>query len=248
MSIITVENVSKKYRIPHEKKTTLFQHIIGAVKGQFDYEEFWALEDVGFEVGKGEAFGIIGSNGSGKSTLLSILAKVIYPDSGSVSVDGKVAPFLALGVGFQPELTARENVYIYSSILGVGRRQVDAIYDDIFDFAELRRFESMKLKNLSSGMTMRLAFSVAVHADPDAMLIDEAFAVGDAAFQKKCHEKILQFRAEERTIVFVSHNLGQVRQLCPRAMLLSNGRVATIGDTEMVIDKYQEMLQAKTKQ
>jgi len=193
MSAIIVDNISKKFRIPHEKKTTVFQNIVGLIKRQFSYEEFWALKDVSFEVNKGEALGIIGRNGSGKSTLLKILARVLYSDSGSVSLNGKVASFLELGVGFQPELTAKENVYIYSSILGLRRKQVDRIYDDIFDFAELKKFENMKLKNFSSGMYLRLAFATAIHANPDTFLIDEVFAVGDEAFQKKCRDKMNEF-------------------------------------------------------
>jgi lipopolysaccharide transport system ATP-binding protein len=243
MSAIIVDNVSKKFRIPHEKKTTVFQNIVSLVKRQFDYEELWALRDVSFEVRKGEALGIIGRNGSGKSTLLKILAKVLYPGSGSVSLNGKVASFLELGVGFQPELTAKENVYIYSSILGLRRKQVDGIYDEIFDFAELKKFETMKLKNFSSGMYLRLAFSTAIHANPDTFLIDEVFAVGDEAFQKKCQDKINQFKAEGKTIVFVSHALDTVKELCQRSMLLDEGRIVTMGDTEKVINDYLTMLQ-----
>ena len=243
MSAIIVNNISKKFRIPHEKKNTVFQHIIGLIKRQFSYEEFWALKNVSFEVKKGEAFGIIGRNGSGKSTLLKILARVLYPDSGSVSLNGKVASFLQLGVGFQPELTAKENVYIYSSILGLSRKQVDRIYDDIFDFAELKKFENMKLKNFSSGMQMRLGFSIAFHATPDTLLIDEVFAVGDEAFQKKCRDKMSQFKSEGKTIVFVSHSLSTVKELCQRTMLLNEGRIVTMGDTEKVINDYLAMLQ-----
>ena len=245
MSAIIVDNISKKFRIPHEKKNTVFQNIVGLIKRQFDYEEFWALKDVSFEVNKGEAFGIIGSNGSGKSTLLKIMARVLYPDSGSVSLDGKVASFLQLGVGFQPELTARENVYIYSSILGVGRRQVDRLYDEIFDFAELRKFENMKLKNFSSGMSVRLAFATAIHAVPDTLLIDEVLAVGDVAFQKKCRDKMNEFKAEGKTIVFVSHALDTVKELCQRSMLLNEGRIVSMGDTEKVINDYWMMLKVK---
>ena len=245
MSAIIVDNISKKFRIPHEKKNTVFQNIVGLIKRQFDYEEFWALKDVSFEVNKGEAFGIIGRNGSGKSTLLKILARVLYPDSGSVSLDGKVASFLQLGVGFQPELTARENVYIYSSILGLGRKQVDTIYDDLFDFAELKKFENMKLKNFSSGMKLRLAFSTAIYAVPDTLLIDEVLAVGDEAFRKKCQDKINQFKTEGKTIVFVSHALDTVKELCQRSMLLNEGQIVTTGDTEKVIDDYRAMLQKK---
>ncbi|OGN96607.1 MAG: ATP-binding protein [Chloroflexi bacterium RBG_13_51_36] len=245
MSAIIVDNISKKFRIPHEKKTTVFQNIIGLVKRRFDYEEFWALKNVSFEVNKGEALGIIGKNGSGKSTLLKILARVLYPDSGSVSLDGKVASFLELGIGFQPELTARENVYIYSSVLGMARKQVDAAYDDIFEFAELRKFENMKLKNFSSGMYLRLAFSTAIHANPDTMLIDEVFAVGDESFQKKCRDKMNQFKAEGKTIVFVSHALDTVKLLCQQTVLLNEGEITTMGDTEKVINDYLALLQGK---
>jgi len=245
MSAIIVDNVSKKFRIPHEKKTTVFQNIVGVIKRQFSYEEFWALEDVSFQVKKGEALGIIGKNGSGKSTLLKILARILYPDSGSVSINGRVASFLQLGVGFQPELTARENVYIYSSILGLKRREVDGMYDEIFDFAELRKFENMKLKNFSSGMSMRLAFATAFHAVPDTLLIDEVFAVGDEAFRKKCHDKMTQFRADGKTIVFVSHTMDSVKELCQRSMLLHEGRITAEGETETVIDAYRAMLQKK---
>jgi lipopolysaccharide transport system ATP-binding protein len=248
MSAIIVDSISKKFRIPHEKKTTVFQNIVGLIKRQFSYEEFWALKDVSFEVKKGEALGIIGRNGSGKSTLLKILAMVLYPDGGSVALNGKVASFLELGVGFQSELTARENVYIYSSILGLSRKHVDKVYDDIFDFAELKKFENMKLKSFSSGMYLRLAFSTAIHATPDTLLIDEVFAVGDEAFQKKCRDKMNQFKAEGKTIVFVSHALNTVKELCQRAILLNEGRIVTMGDTEKVITDYLAMLQGGTAQ
>ena len=246
MSTIIVDNVSKKFRIPHEKKNTVFQNIVGLIKRQFDYEEFWALKDVSFEVNKGEALGIIGRNGSGKSTLLKILAKVLYPDSGSISLNGKVASFFQLGVGFQPELTARENVYIYSSILGLRRKQVDGIYADILDFAELKKFENMKLKNFSSGMNLRLAFSTAIYAVPDTLLIDEVFAVGDESFKKKCSDKMNQFKAEGKTIVFVSHALDAVKALCQRSMLLNEGRIVSMGDTEKVVNDYLALLQGST--
>ncbi|MFC1938406.1 ABC transporter ATP-binding protein [Chloroflexota bacterium] len=242
MDAIVVDNVSKRFRIPHEKKTTLFQNIVGLIKRQYSYEEFWALKDISFTMEKGEAFGIIGKNGSGKTTLLRILAKVLYPDTGSVKLNGKLAPFLELGVGFQPELTANDNVYIYSSILGMSRKQVRIIYDDIFEFAELKKFESMKLKNLSSGMYMRLAFSTAIHANPDTMLIDEVFAVGDEAFQKKCEAKINEFKEQGKTIVFVSHSLDAVTKLCQRSLFLNEGRIVSMGNTKKVINDYLAML------
>jgi len=246
MNAIIVDNISKRFKIPHEKKITLFQNIVGVIKRQFDYEEFWALRDVTFEIKKGETFGIIGRNGSGKTTLLKILARVLYPDGGSVTMDGKLASFLELGVGFQPELTAKENIYIYSSILGMGRKEVNKKYGDIFDFAELRKFENMKLKNFSSGMYMRLAFSTAIHANPDTLLIDEVFAVGDEAFQKKCIDKINEFKEQGKTIVFVSHDLNAVKNLCQRSLLLNAGMIISIGATEGVINDYLATLEQKS--
>jgi lipopolysaccharide transport system ATP-binding protein len=245
MSIIIVDNISKKFRIPHEKKTTVFQNIIGLIKRQFSYEEFWALKDVSFSIEEGETFGIIGKNGSGKSTLLKILARVMYPDSGSVTVEGKVAPFLELGVGFQPELTAKENVYIYGSILGMSRKEINRKYETIFDFAELKRFENMKLKNFSSGMYVRLAFATAVHTNPEVLLVDEVFAVGDETFQKKSAEKMDELRRHGKTVVFVSHNLDVVRKICHRSLLLNDGRIVSTGDTEKVVSDYLKILQSK---
>jgi lipopolysaccharide transport system ATP-binding protein len=242
MSAIIVDNVSKVFRIPHEKKRTLFHNLVGIVKRQMSYEVFWALKDVGFEINKGETFGIIGKNGSGKSTLLKILARVYYPDKGTVAMGGKVASFLELGVGFQTELTAEENVYIYSSILGMSRRETSRVYADIFDFAELNNFQNMKLKNFSSGMYLRLAFSTAVHAVPDILLIDEVFAVGDVAFQKKCTDKINEFRGQGKTIIFVSHALTAVKSICQNSLLLDHGKIVTMGKTEDVINEYQKTI------
>ncbi|MHB8084684.1 MAG: ABC transporter ATP-binding protein [Dehalococcoidia bacterium] len=239
---IEVNNISKRFRIPHHKKNTFFQNAIGFIKRQYDYEEFLALKNISFEVGKGEAFGIIGRNGSGKSTLLKILARVLYPDKGSISISGKVAPFLELGVGFQTELSARENVYIYSSILGMTRKQTDRVYQEVFDFAELTRFQDMKLLNFSSGMYLRLAFSTAVHANPDVILIDEVLAVGDEAFQKKCMEKINSFKAEGKTIIFVSHSFNLIKAICSRAVLLENGAAISFGDPETIHNQYLSMV------
>lgn len=238
MTGIRVDNISKKFRIPHEKRKTLFHNLLGVLKRQMSYEEFWALKDISFEIQKGETFGIIGKNGSGKSTLLKILARVLYPDSGSVSQEGKVASFLELGVGFQSELSAEENVYIYGSILGMTRKDVSQKYDQIFDFAELNNFKNMKLKNYSSGMYLRLAFAAAIHANPDIMLIDEVFAVGDTAFQKKCTDKLNEFQNQGKTIVFVSHSMDSVQQICQRTLLLSHGGMVQIGKTEDVVKTY----------
>jgi len=242
MKSIVVNSVSKRYRIPHHKKTTVFQNVIGLISRQLTYEEFWALRDVSFEVENGKAFGIIGRNGSGKSTLLKMLAGVLYPDSGSVVINGKIASFLELGVGFQHELTAKENVYIYSSVLGVNRRQTERIYEDILEFAELKKFEDMKIKNFSSGMLMRLAFSTAVYTNPDILLIDEVLAVGDELFQKKCMQKIHEFKRQDKTIIFVSHALDIVNQVCDTAVLIDGGRVVSIGHTDEVARNYLYML------
>jgi lipopolysaccharide transport system ATP-binding protein len=247
MNAVTVKNVSKKFRIPHEKRTTLFENIIGAFRGRQSYEEFWALKDVSFEIKKGETLGIIGENGSGKTTLLSIIANVLRADSGTCKVHGKIAPFLGLGVGFEPELTGRENVYLYGSILGLTRKTIQDRYDDIVGFAELEKFMDMKLKNYSSGMYMRLAFATAVNVDPDILLIDEVFAVGDESFQKKCGEKMMEFKKNKKTIIFVSHALPSVKQLCERSILLVKGEVKQIGDTQSVIDAYHKHLSEKSE-
>jgi lipopolysaccharide transport system ATP-binding protein len=238
MDAVVVKNVSKIFRLPHEKKKTVLHNLAGLIKRQMSYEEFWALKDISFTIKKGETFGIIGKNGSGKSTLLKILAKVLYPNSGSVTQNGTLASFLELGVGFQPELTAEENVYIYGSILGMSRKTIISHFDEIFNFAELEKFKSQKLKNFSSGMYLRLAFATAVHATPDILLIDEVFAVGDTSFQKKCTEKIIEFQKQDRTIIFVSHSMDAVKQICQRTLLLSHGQMTQIGQTEDVIKTY----------
>jgi lipopolysaccharide transport system ATP-binding protein len=236
---IVVDHLSKGFRIPHDRKVTVYEHIVGLLKGgNYSYELFSALDDVSFTVRRGETFGVIGPNGSGKSTLLKILAGVLYPDSGKVRVNGKIAPFLELGVGFQPDLTAKENIFLYGSIMGLTRKEIGKRYDEILDFSELRRFENMKLKNFSSGMAVRLAFATAVQTDPDILLVDEVLAVGDEAFQRKCSAKIEEIRREGKTIIVVSHALGTVQELCERCMLLKNGRILASGETGKVVEEY----------
>jgi lipopolysaccharide transport system ATP-binding protein len=236
---IVVEHLSKEFRIPHDRKVTMYEHIVGLLKGgNYSYELFSALDDVSFTVRRGETFGVIGPNGSGKSTLLKILAGVLYPDSGKVRVNGKIAPFLELGVGFQPDLTAKENIFLYGSIMGLTRKEIGKRYDEILDFSEMRRFENMKLKNFSSGMAVRLAFATAVQTDPDILLVDEVLAVGDEAFQRKCGEKIEEIRRQGKTIIIVSHALGTVQELCERCMLLKSGRILASGETEKVVEEY----------
>ena len=238
--MIEVNNVSKRFKIPHEKRTTVYDNIIGKITGSsYSYEVFEALRDVSFKIKKGETFGIIGENGSGKSTLLKILAGVLVPDSGNVKVNGKVAPFLELGVGFHPELTAVENVYLYGAIMGMKRKEMDGKIDSIFEFAELERFRDAKLKNFSSGMYMRLAFATAISTDPDVLLLDEVLAVGDEAFQKKCHDKMDEYRRNGKTIVFVSHALGVVEEMCKRSILLKSGKIDNIGESIKAIERYR---------
>ncbi len=237
---IIVRNLSKQFRIPHERKITVYQHIAGIFRGgNFSYEVFDALSDISFTIKHGETFGIIGPNGSGKSTLLKILAGVLYPDSGSVQVNGKIAPFLELGVGFHPDLSAKENIYLYGAIMGLSKREIASKYDEILEFAELERFESMKLKNFSTGMTVRLAFSTAIQTDPNILLVDEVLSVGDESFQRKCSEKINEFRKDGKTIVLVSHGLGTVTQLCERSILLDHGKVNSEGYSENVVNDYR---------
>jgi lipopolysaccharide transport system ATP-binding protein len=238
---IVVEGVSKFYRIPLEKKRTVYENLIGMFSGNKGYQEFWALNDVSFTVKHGETFGVIGPNGSGKSTLLKMLAGVLYTDSGRITVNGKIAPFPELGVGFQQELTARENIYLYGAIMGLTRKDVDRKYEEILEFAELKRFENMKLRSFSSGMYVRLAFSIAIQTDPDILLLDEVLAVGDEHFQKKCRGKIEEIRKNGKTIVFVSHDLDSVQSLCQKSVLLMGGKAAAIGETEKVIGLYRQM-------
>lgn len=239
---IVVENLSKSFRIPHERKLTVYENIVGLIKGgSYTYEEFQVLNDISFAIKRGETFGVIGPNGSGKSTLLKILAGVLYPDSGSIKMNGKIAPFLELGIGFQPDLTAKENIFLYGAIMGLTRRQIEERYEKILDFAELKKFENMKLKNFSSGMYVRLGFSTAIQADPDIMLVDEVLSVGDESFQKKCGEKIDEIRRAGKTILLVSHALGTVKQLCSRCLLMNQGRMVMLGETEQVLEEYSRM-------
>ncbi len=239
MNAITIKNVSKRFRIPHEKRTTLFENLVGLVKGgRYTYEEFWALRNINLTVKKGETLGIIGGNGSGKTTLLGIIAGVLTPDDGKCKVNGRIAPFLDLGVGFEGELTAKENVYLYGAIMGIKRREINERFDEIIKFAELENFVDAKLKNFSSGMRMRLAFATAINVDPDILLIDEVLAVGDIAFQKKCFDVMDGFKKDGKTIVFVSHSLDAVRKLCDRGVLINKGVIEMEGVVEEVIERY----------
>jgi ABC-type polysaccharide/polyol phosphate transport system ATPase subunit len=240
-SVIQVENLSKSFLIPHEKNTSLKQEFLSVFKKSKGYTHFKALEDINFEIKKGEFFGIIGKNGSGKSTLLKILAGIYIPDKGKVKIEGRLSPFLELGVGFNPELTARDNVFLNGAILGLSRKEVEEKFDEIIEFAELEEFVDMKLKNFSSGMQVRLAFSVAIQAHAEILLIDEVLAVGDAAFQEKCFKTFRKLKKEGRTIVFVTHDMTSVREFCDRAMLINDAKIETIGSVERAVQRYGEI-------
>lgn len=234
---IKAEGISKTFRIPHEKISTLRGAFVNMFKGN-SYEEFNALDNVSFEVKKGEFFGIIGRNGSGKSTLLKILAGIYKPDKGKVKINGRISPFLELGIGFNPELSGRDNIYLNASVLGLTQKQIDERFDDIVEFSELRRFIDQKVKNYSSGMQVRLAFSVAIHANRDILLMDEVLAVGDANFQSKCLAEFMKYREQEKTVVLVTHDITTVQKHCDRAMLLREGKIQIIGDPQEVGNKY----------
>lgn len=244
-SLVTVDNLWKRYEIPHEKRNTILDQVAGAfqmLEGErFTFEELWALRSVSFKIGKGESIGIIGENGSGKSTLLKIIARIIRPTKGTVSVIGKVAPILELGVGFQGEMSVKDNIVIYASILGLTNKEARKRTGSILEFADLGRFRDAKLKHLSSGMQMRLAFSVAMEADPEIFLVDEALAVGDLDFQRKCLERFRDFKKEGKSLVLVSHALGFVTEFCDSALLLSKGEVIASGPSDEVVRKYVEL-------
>ena len=234
---VRVEHIWKTFQIPHERRTTIFENLVGMMRPNH-YETFTVLKDVSFEVEDGECVGIIGDNGSGKSTLLKIIANILRPSSGIVKVEGKMTPFLELGVGFQPDLTVKENIGVYATVMGLSRKEIKDRTDDVIDFAGLKKFEDTKLKNLSSGMQVRLAFSTAIQTDPDVLLVDEVLAVGDMEFQQKCFDVFNRYKKEGVTILFVSHDLGAVRKYCDRTLLLNNGEFVSYGGTNEVIDKY----------
>ena len=239
---ISVKNVSKNFRLYHEKRTTLYESITGSINRKPHYEILQVLDNVSFNVKKGESFGIVGRNGSGKTTLLRILSHIYQPDDGSVETNGTVVPVLALGLGFHPELTAITNIYQSSILLGITKNQIAERIDKIIKFADLEKFADTKLKNFSSGMAMRLAFATAVQVDPAVLLLDEVIAVGDLNFQKKCLDVMLDFKKRGKSIVLVSHNPSDVKQLCDRAMFLKDGSIDIIGKPAQVLDSYKNYM------
>jgi ABC-type polysaccharide/polyol phosphate transport system ATPase subunit len=234
---IAVQGVSKTFHLPHENRTTFKEHFLHP-RRRTGYEVQDALDDISFIVEKGEFFGIIGPNGSGKSTLLKVIAGIYRPNAGTVHLEGRLSPFIELGVGFSPELTARDNIRINGTLLGLTRSQIVERFDEIVAFSGLERFIDQKLKNFSSGMHVRLAYSIAIQVDFDILLLDEVLAVGDQEFQERCLETLTAIRAAGKTIVFVSHDLGAVRDHCDRAMLLLDGSLRDIGEPGAVLESY----------
>lgn len=237
---IRVENVSKTFKIPHEKISSLRGAFVNVFKKN-TYEEFKALDNISFEVEKGDFFGIIGRNGSGKSTLLKALAGIYQVDSGKIEVNGLISPFLELGIGFNPELSGRDNIYLNATVLGLSQRQIDEKFEEIVAFSGLERFIDQKLKNYSSGMQVRLAFSVAIHANRDILLMDEVLAVGDSNFQDKCYQYFQKIKGE-KTVLFVSHDVENMKKFCERVLVLNEGKIVAFEETSPALAKYEEVL------
>jgi len=236
---ISVNDVSKNFRLPHQKVTSIKSGIVNVFRNRNKKIEVQhALNSVSFDIKKGEFFGIVGRNGSGKSTLLKIISGIYRPDEGGVRVNGSLVPFIELGVGFNPELSGRENVYLNGALLGFSKKQIDAMYSDIVEFAELEKFMDQKLKNYSSGMQVRLAFSVAIRAESDILVLDEVLAVGDAAFQQKCFDYFEEMRRSDKTVILVTHDMGAVQRFCDRALLIKNGKIIKVGKPLDVAEDY----------
>lgn len=240
---IHVQNLSKEFKLPHEKRSSIKSAFVNIFRKQ-TFERQQVLKDVSFEIKKGEFFGIVGRNGSGKSTLLKLLAGIYNPAKGSITVSGKLVPFIELGVGFNPELTGRENVFLNGALLGFNRKEMLQMYKEIVAFAELERFMDQKLKNYSSGMQVRLAFSIAIRVKTDILVLDEVLAVGDSSFQDKCQEYFRSIKNTDQTVILVTHDMRAVTDYCDRALLLDNGEVRLIGDPIKVAEAYAEINRA----
>lgn len=238
--VISVKNVHKSFKLPTERAWGLKQAILNRFKGIKGYKELKVLNGISFDIHRNEFIGIVGRNGSGKSTLLKTLAKIYFPEKGSVEINGTLIPFIELGVGFNPDLSGRENIYLNGALLGFSNKEMDAMYDKIVDFAELRPFMDQKLKNYSSGMQVRLAFSIAIRAKGDVLLLDEVLAVGDAAFQKKCSDYFASIKGQQ-TVILVTHNMDNVIKYCDRAILIENGKIKLNGNPKEVAEAYNDL-------
>lgn len=239
--VVQVQNLSKTFLIPHEKRNTLKESLVRVFKKR-TFEKFDALNDVSFNINEGDFVGIVGKNGSGKSTLLRIITNIYRPTSGKVQTNGTIAPFLELGIGFQNDLTAKENVHLNATLLGLTKEQIRQKYDKIVEFAELENFMDLQVKNFSSGMRARLAFAIAKEADADIYLCDEVLAVGDESFQKKCLKVFEDWKKQNKTIILVTHDAETVKKMCTRAILLTEGKIEADDYPEKVIEKYHRLL------
>jgi len=236
---IRVDHVSMRFNMSRERVDNIKEYLIKAVKHQLFFEEFWALRDISFEVEQGEVFGLIGLNGAGKSTLLKLVAGVLKPTSGTIFVEGSIAPLIELGAGFDPDLTAKENVYMNGAVLGYGAAYMKERYESIMDFAELWDFADVPVKNFSSGMYARLGFAIATLVKPDILIVDEILGVGDFQFQKKCKNRIAQLMSGGTTVLMVSHSNETIRDFCSRAIWLEQGRIREIGPADQVCSHYE---------
>ena len=242
-TMISVRNLKKSFKLPTEKSTGLKQAIFNVLKGIKGYTKQEVIKGISFDVKKGEFLGIVGRNGSGKSTLLKLLSEIYIPDSGKIKVNGSLVPFIELGVGFNPELTGRENIYLNGAMLGFSNSEMDKMYNEIVEFAELEPFMNQKLKNYSSGMQVRLAFSIAIRARGDILILDEVLAVGDAAFQEKCNNYFRSLK-KDQTVILVTHDMETVKRFCNRAILIENGKIIKDGRPKQVADAYLKLFSA----
>tara|TARA_B110001454_G_C12699370_1_gene425902 strand:- start:714 stop:1472 length:759 start_codon:yes stop_codon:yes gene_type:complete len=238
---IKVENISKTFRIYHENRNSIYETFVGFFTKKKYYEKLRVLDDITFSVNKGEIFGIMGKNGAGKSTLLRIISGIYKADKGDITINGKISSLLSLGAGFEIELTAKDNVLRYAMLLGMEKIEIEKKLKDIIEFAELSKFEDIKLKNFSSGMYQRLAFATMAHMNPDIMMIDEAIFAGDIGFQQKCFDTIIKFKQENKSIILVSHNMEPMESMCDRAMLLNNNKIESIGNPKDVIKQFKRL-------
>jgi ABC-2 type transport system ATP-binding protein len=236
--MIQVDKVSMRFKLAHDRISSLKEYMTKLIKRELRYEEFWALKNVSFNVSKGEVVGIIGKNGAGKSTLLKIISGILKPTKGSVTCSGSIVPMLELGSGFDHDLTGRENIFLNGAILGYGKEFLESKFEEILDFSELGRFIDVPIRNYSSGMLMRLAFSIATVVNPEILIVDEILAVGDAAFQEKSKARMMELMSGGTTVLFVSHSLDQIREMCNRVIWLDSGKIKMIGETQKVCDAY----------
>lgn len=237
--IIRAKNISMRYLMTYDRIKSIKEYLVQLVKGKIKYEEFWALRNVSFEIKKGEVVGIIGHNGAGKSTLLKVISGILKPTDGEFEVHGNIVPMLELGSGFDHDLTGRENVFLNGAILGYTEEYLKAKYDEVVAFSELGKFIDVPIRNYSSGMLMRLAFSIATVVQPEILIVDEILAVGDATFQEKSKARMLELMSGGTTVLFVSHSLEQIREMCDRVIWLEHGNVKMIGPTKEICDAYQ---------